>query len=94
MTMRSDGLGLPSPQQRKLREELADLCHQQWSGWMEYLFSTCIEENGLIIPTWAAERWKRQMNTAYKDLSEEEKDSDRREADRFIATLMEFKEST
>ena len=33
------------------------------------------------MPKWAVERWTRQMNTEYKNLSEEEKDSDRREAD-------------
>ncbi len=24
-------------------EKLAQLAHQQWSGWMEYLFSKCSE---------------------------------------------------
>ena len=79
-----------------LREKLADLCHRQWCGWMEYLFSKCIEETGqfdkntgnLVIPAWAVERWKRQMNTPYQDLSEKERESDRKEADRFISLLL------
>ena len=70
----------------ELREELADLAHKQWSGWMEYLFSkgTKNEDGSFTITAWAVERWERQVNTDYKDLSESEKDSDRKEADKFI----------
>lgn len=76
----------------KFREKVADLCHRQWSGWMEYLFSKCYPEVGLsneytgnlVIPESFVNRWKRQVNTEYKDLSDAEKDSDRKEADKFI----------
>lgn len=73
-------------------EEVAAIQHDQWSGWMEYLFSKCndnidrfsLEPDGqLIIPAWAVERWKRQLLTKYADLSEEEKESDRKEAERY-----------
>lgn len=69
-----------------LKENIANLCHEQWSGWMKYLFSKCeINIHGhYVIPKWAVERWMRQMNTDYKDLSEEEKNSDREEAEKFI----------
>ncbi len=78
-----------------IRERVADLCHKQWSGWMEYLFSKCFAEVGqfdretgnLVIPGWAVKRWRRQMKTSYTDLPEEEKESDRKEADRFFALL-------
>lgn len=70
------------------REALAALCHEQWSGWMQYLFSKC-EFGGdqVQIPSWAVERWQRQMTTPYAKLSEEEKNSDRKEADKFIKLL-------
>ena len=74
----------------ELREKLADLCHSQWSGWMEYLFSKCVRVDGkayLCLPTWAEERWKHQAATNYKDLTEKEQDSDRTEADKFLAIL-------
>lgn len=75
-----------------LKEEIADLCHDQWSGWMKYLFSKChpskSEKGALVIPEWAVKRWKRQTETPYKDLSEEEKDSDRTEADKFLLALI------
>lgn len=73
----------------ELRENLADYAHRAWSGWMEYLFSKC---DGQTIPDWAWERWKRQAQTAYVDLSEDEKNSDRVEADKIIAILVGRKE--
>jgi hypothetical protein len=72
-----------------LRERLAALAHRQWSGWMSYLFGKCRmnDDATLTIPAWAVERWQRQMNTSYFDLPEEEKDSDRKEADRILYLL-------
>lgn len=81
---------------KEIKEQLADLCHKQWSGWMEYLFSKCFmdthvqydkETENLVIPKRFVERWKRQMNTSYFDLPENEKESDRKEADRFLVLL-------
>jgi hypothetical protein len=75
-----------------MREELAALAHEQWSGWMRYLFSKCEitrpgEPLGLVIPEWAVTRWERQMNTPYAELPEQEKDSGRAEADRVLALI-------
>jgi len=77
---------------KDLREELAELCHKQWSEWMEYLFSKCHQpihrtQGGVILGSGDVSRWQRQMNTEYKDLSEEEKDSDRKEADKFLEII-------
>ena len=74
-------------------EPLADLVHEQWSGWMRYLFSKCREftnasgEQEVAIPQWAVLRWRRQMQTAYNDLPEDEKASDRTEAHKFIELI-------
>lgn len=70
-----------------IRERIADLCHEQWSGWMDYLFSkgTFSEDGTWTMPAWAVERWKRQAETPYAKLSESEQDSDRKEADKFLA---------
>lgn len=73
-----------------MKERLAEFAHKQWSSWMEYLFSKCsMNQNGTAtIPAWAVERWQRQMKTLYSNLSENEKDSDRAEADRVLAIIV------
>lgn len=74
-----------------IREILADLCHQQWSGWMEYLFSKGIfnKDGTWTMPAWAVDRWKKQMNTPYANLSDTEQESDRIEADKFLIILID-----
>lgn len=72
-----------------MKERLANLCHEQWSDWMKYLFSKGIfnEDGTWTMPTWAVERWTRQMNTPLVELSESEQETDRREADKFIEII-------
>ena len=75
-----------------MREKLADLCHRQWSGWMEYLFGKCAfnpNDGTATLPKWAVDRWQRQLSTEYAHLSEEEKNADRDEADRFLTLIKE-----
>lgn len=71
------------------REKLASYAHDAWAGWMKYLFKKSIKnENGtVLIPSWAVERWKRQMNLKYYELPEEEKASDRKEADEMLTII-------
>ncbi len=73
----------------KIREELAKYAHNQWTGWMDYLFEKSIDNSDgtVTIPKWAVDRWKAQCKTNYEDLSEKEKDSDRSEADGMLNIL-------
>jgi len=70
-------------------EALADAAHVAWSGWMRYLFKKCRDwANGdLTIPNEWRERWQRQIDTPYAELREDEKESDRVEARKFLAAL-------
>jgi len=72
-----------------LFEQLAKLSHEQWSKWMKYLFEKSVLnlDGTITIPEWAVERWKRQINTTYLELSEEEKQSDREEATKVMALI-------
>lgn len=75
------------------REQLAALCHDQWSGWMNYLFSKGeFKEGRFIITEESTTRWLRQAATPYSKLSEREQDSDRKEADKFLNSLAFEKE--
>ncbi len=67
------------------REALAALEHEQWAHWTRYMLKTL---NPLLSSNLhysshrekaeaALERWLRQINTPYADLTEQEKESDR-----------------
>ncbi len=75
-----------------MREALADLCHEQWIGWMRHMFSKGISNHDgtWTMPAKMAERWQRQMNTPYSQLSQSEQDSDRNEADKFMEVISDI----
>ena len=79
-----------------MREELAALMHEVWAHWMKYLFEQCERgfdgwgDGSAVIPEGLVERWKRQINTPYDELSEKEKDSDRHQADKVLALTGEI----
>lgn len=75
----------------ELREKLAAQEHERWSRWMRYLFEQgVIEVDGTwTMPAWAVVRWDGQMTTPYSELSEKEKDSDRKEADQTLVLIRE-----
>lgn len=69
------------------REELAEYAHNAWASWMKYNFSKFQDwdENGNIqLSPYYLKRWLRQMDTKYYDLPEDEKESDRKEADKIM----------
>ena len=68
------------PDESALVEALAALEHERWSGWEKYRETKHGDADNL-------RRWKRQRETAYADLTEQEKASDRTEAHKTIALL-------
>jgi hypothetical protein len=81
------------PEGSDLRERLAAYAHDAaWSRWMRHLFlvSKPNPDGSVTIPADKVERWKRQMETAYADLPEQDRESDLQQADRILA-LMEPK---
>ena len=57
----------------------AEQAHEIWAHWMKYFFTKCSPTgpNGtLLIPADLEKRWKRLMNTDFKDLTDQEKKSD------------------
>lgn len=73
----------------KLREKLAGLQHEIWLSWHTYLFSVSVtnEDGTVTIPAGFVTKW--QMETPYDQLTEEEKDSIRVQADKILNALSE-----
>lgn len=66
----------------KIVELLAENEHATWASWMEWLFDefecgTLNADGSFTIRPDRVSRWKRQLETKYADLPEEEKESDR-----------------
>lgn len=70
-------------------EAIAAVEHERWSHWQRYLHEQCIPaaDGTLTIPAHLATRWRRQMETPYSGLSNEEKESDREQALSYIEVL-------
>jgi hypothetical protein len=65
----------------ELIELLAAKEHESWARWQLYLFTKCYEtyDGNYVIPVELVDRWRRQINTSYAELTEQEKQSDRDE---------------
>ncbi len=75
--------------EEKIREDVAGLCHEQWSGWMRWLFQFGVhnDDGTFTMDADKVARWTRQMKTSYADLSGSEQESDRKEADKFYRVI-------
>lgn len=73
----------------ELREALSDYAHEAWSGWMRYLFDKGALNLDGSFTIWPASvaRWKRQCATPYGKLPDQERESDRAEADKMLALV-------
>jgi len=74
------------------KEKLADIEHERWSDWQRYCHSklSYVEYEhdgktnaGYLMDAGDYTRWERQIDTPYSDLSEQEKQSDRDQVDRY-----------
>lgn len=70
-------------------DKVADLQHQIWIHWMIHIFEVGVlnDDGSLTIPVDKVERWKRQMNTEYGKLPEDEKQSDMEQALKILSVL-------
>ena len=66
-------------------EQLAAIEHERWADWQRWVHSVCLtqKDGSLVIPAALVERWERQIGLRYKDLSEQEKESDREQVRRY-----------
>ena len=71
--------------EKKDLDALAEAQHEIWSHWMRFMFKQGeFKDEVWVIPKEKIERWERQMNTSFNDLSNEEKESDRKVVVEFL----------
>lgn len=75
------GSELDWQEQTALIEKLAKLEHDQWAHWTHYMVNNLSPEN--------IARWRRQIETPYAELTEEEKEKDREWARKALAYVLE-----
>jgi hypothetical protein len=78
--------------EHELIEQLSDKEHASWARWMIYLFDKCnaMPDGSLVIPPPFVARWQRQIDTPYRHLSEQEKQSDRNEVAHILPIIQEY----
>jgi hypothetical protein len=71
-------------------EALAALEHERWSHWQQYLHSKGLRQpdGSLVLPADLVERWDKQMNTKYENLSDGEKESDREQVQKYLPLVL------
>jgi len=81
--------GVIAADEIETREKLAAYAHEAWAGWKRHEFGKgdFNADGTWTMPAWAVTRWTRQMNTPYDELSESEKESDRKEARKMMAIM-------
>ena len=77
----------------ELRDILGAAQHEIWAHWMEHLFSVSkYNRNGSVtIPAEKVTRWAEQMKTHYVFLSASEQESDKRQADKVIDAMVDWR---
>ncbi len=81
--------------EQELIEQLADKEHASWARWMAYLFTKCEDnpDGSLTIPSAYVTALQSQMDTAYADLYEREKQYDRDEVAHILPIIHKFAQS-
>ena len=89
-----EGIVKESIDYKEAMEDLADQEHDSWSRWMEHLFKKSEKnpDGTVTIPKDKVKRWERQMKTDYDDLSNKEKESDRKEVRKFVKIMKDHED--
>jgi hypothetical protein len=77
-----------APWEKDFVEAGAVLEHDRWARWQKYMFSKGHKDHEFfMIPIKLWERWQRQIDTPYAELSDEEQESDRKETRNYLSLI-------
>ncbi|RQR51270.1 hypothetical protein DIE21_15175 [Burkholderia sp. Bp9140] len=73
----------------EILEQLAAAEHERWAHWQRYMHSKALRnsDGSLTIPAELVSRWERLMKTPYAELTEDERQSDREQVQRYLPLL-------
>lgn len=73
-----------------LVEDLAMIEHERWAHWQRYIHDKGERrpDGSLVLPAELVRQWDTQIATAYADLSESEKVSDREQVHRYLPLII------
>lgn len=83
-----------SNETKELIEKLAAIEHERWAHWQSYLHSKCKEnsDGSLTIPKELVDKWNKQIETSYYELTEKERGSDREQVMKYLEYVLELKQ--
>lgn len=76
---------------KEFREQLAAIEHERWADWQKYYLSKLRYTRGnksYFMGSGLVDHWQKQIETPYSKLTEEEKDSDRKQVDRYFPLIL------
>ena len=78
-----------------LFEALAAKEHERWAHWQKYVHRQGLRmpDGSITLPAELVSRWDRQIHTAYADLSDDEKESDREQVRKYFQLILEYFQS-
>lgn len=78
-----------TPERDELREAVADQCHRHWARTIRHILSngTATGDGGITLPAEYVRSLSEQAGWRYRDMTEPEREYDRREADRYLAIV-------
>lgn len=71
----------------ELIEKLSDIEHKRWSDWQSFCHKVLRENCPSQELEKVLERWDKQIKTSYKNLSESEKEMDRKQVKRYLPLI-------
>lgn len=72
-----------------IMDELAAAEHERWAHWQRFVHDQASRKSdgSLLLPAELVERWERQIETPFDDLTEKEKESDRDQVRRYLPII-------
>ncbi|ESY82164.1 hypothetical protein NKJ16_08760 [Mesorhizobium sp. M0179] len=74
-----------------ITDELAAVEHERWSHWQRFVHEQAsrLPDGSLLLPAELVERWERQIETSFEELTEKEKESDREQVRRYLPIIVQ-----